>query len=95
MDHLLRSGDREKVLDHHDTVDWTSAEEDEIRQKISEFLSAHPDSNEVLLFPTRMGGRYRKLIHFVAEQMQLEHWSHGKKVAEKTVAVSRIRQRVY
>lgn len=40
-------------------------------------------------FPTGMGGRKRKLIHFVAEQMGLVHWSVGKKSGDKTVHVGR------
>lgn len=95
MEHLLHpNNNHEKVSDQRDTVDWTKEEEDEIRQKIMEFIGAQPDSSAVLMFPTRMGGRKRKLIHYVAEQMQLAHWSHGKKEAEKTVAVSRVRQKI-
>ncbi|GAX16914.1 hypothetical protein FisN_5Hh291 [Fistulifera solaris] len=93
MNHLL-STSNEKDRVQCDTVDWTKEEEDEIRQKIIEFLESQSGSSGVLLFPTRMGGRKRKLIHFVAEQMHLAHWSHGKKEAEKTVAVSRVRQRI-
>lgn len=93
MDHLLHSSN-DKVEDQRDTVDWTREEEDEIRQQITDFLGAHTDFNGVFLFPTRMGARKRKLIHFVAEQMQLAHWSHGKRDAEKTVAVSRERQKI-
>ena len=39
-------------------------------------------------FPTGMGSRKRKLIHYVAEQMNLKHWGIGNKNAEKTVVVS-------
>ncbi|GAX25209.1 hypothetical protein FisN_5Lh291 [Fistulifera solaris] len=93
MNHLLNTHN-EKDRVHCDTVDWTKEEEDEIRQKIIEFLESQSGNSGVLLFPTRMGGRKRKLIHFVAEQMQLAHWSHGRKEAEKTVAVSRVRQEI-
>ena len=43
----------------------------------------------VYVFPPGMGGRKRKLIHFVAEQLGLAHWSVGKKHAEKAVGVRR------
>ena len=49
-------------------------------------------SNEsVLVFPTGMGRRRRKLIHYVAEQMNLAHWTVGSKKSDKTVAVARSR----
>ena len=41
------------------------------------------------VFPTGMGGRKRKLIHFVAEAMGLAHYGVGKKNSDKTVAVRR------
>jgi hypothetical protein len=40
------------------------------------------------VFPTRMGRRKRKVIHYVAECMGLTHRSIGKKNSEKSVAVS-------
>jgi Methyltransferase domain len=43
--------------------------------------------DNVLVFPTRLGRRKRKLLHYVAERMGLAHWSVGSKHAEKTVAV--------
>jgi hypothetical protein len=48
----------------------------------------HHQPNDVLIFPTRMGGRRRKLVHALAQEMGLAHWCHGKKHAEKTVAVA-------
>jgi Methyltransferase domain len=50
-------------------------------------LSPLQQSTDVLVFPTRLGRRKRKLIHYVAERMGLAHWSLGSKHAEKTVAV--------
>jgi hypothetical protein len=77
--------------------DWTAEEEKEIEQKILDFLEQTKDMDEskdqILLFPTRMGGRKRKLIHFVADRMNLAHWSHGSKDSEKTVAIARRGQR--
>lgn len=42
-------------------------------------------------FPTGMGARKRKLIHFVAENLGISHWGEGRKDAEKTVVVARQR----
>lgn len=94
MDHLLHQNEKSK--EQRDSVDWTKEEENEIRKRIEDFFGSksNDDSKDILVFPTRMGGRRRKLIHFVAEQMQLAHWSHGKKEAEKTVAVSRTRRTI-
>ena len=72
-----------------DRNDWTHEEEAEIEAKISAFLESTP--HQILVFPTRMGGRKRKLIHFVAERLNLAHWGQGKKVSEKTVAVAKQR----
>jgi hypothetical protein len=49
------------------------------------------NQNSTLVFPTGMGSRRRKLIHYIVTtefQDQLKHWSVGKKNAEKTVAVA-------
>jgi len=77
--------------------DWTEQEEDEIKKSITDFLertNTDTDSKkEVLVFPSRMGGRKRKLIHYIAEKLNLAHWGQGKKDSEKTVAVARRRQR--
>ncbi len=72
-----------------DRNDWTHEEEAEIETQITAFLDSTPD--QILVFPTRMGGRKRKLIHFVAERLNLAHWGQGKKVSEKTVAVAKQR----
>ncbi|KAL7564183.1 hypothetical protein ACA910_021613 [Epithemia clementina (nom. ined.)] len=52
------------------------------------------DTRAVLVFPTGLGRRRRKLIHYVAEQMQLAHWCVGRKKGDKTVAVARPRLRL-
>ena len=72
-----------------DRNDWTHEEELEIEETITAFLKNNP--NEILVFPTRMGGRKRKLIHFCSEKLNLAHWGQGKKVSEKTVAVAKTR----
>ena len=43
---------------------------------------------KVYVFPTGMGGRKRKIVHYVAEQLKLAHWGQGRKEWEKTVAVA-------
>ena len=50
------------------------------------------DDRLVMLFPTGLGRRRRKLIHYVAGKMKLAHWGVGRKKGEKTVAVARPRQ---
>lgn len=73
--------------------DWTREEEGEIQSTLKDFLEHTRDTDDymdqVYLFPTQMGARKRKLIHFVAEKMNLAHWSHGAKDSLKTVAVAR------
>lgn len=77
--------------------DWTQEEEMAVQKAIDKFLETTKDMddalNQVLIFPTRMGGRKRKLIHFVAGQKGLAHWSVGYKDRDKTVAVARRGQR--
>ncbi|KAL3908881.1 MAG: hypothetical protein SGARI_002864, partial [Bacillariaceae sp.] len=91
------SVNRDNNTDSMGRCDWTPEEEEEIKRTIFDFLERTKDTDgfmdEMLLFPTRMGGRKRKLIHFVAGQMELAHWSHGSKDSEKTVAVARRGQR--
>ena len=87
-----------------DSVDWTLEEEQTIRAQLLALfpsVAANLPSNTsngngdqksnpgVFVFPTGMGGRKRKLIHYICEQVGLLHWSVGKKHAEKTVSVSR------
>jgi hypothetical protein len=77
--------------------DWTSEEEEYIRSTITEFLEQTKDMDDfmdqVYLFPTQMGARKRKLIHYVAGKLDLAHWSYGSKDSLKTVAVARRGQR--
>eukprot|EP00934_Nitzschia_sp_Nitz4_P005429 Nitzschia sp. Nitz4//scaffold56_size114212//89218//90783//NITZ4_003963-RA/size114212-processed-gene-0.36-mRNA-1//-1//CDS//3329554745//5419//frame0 len=77
--------------------DWTHIEAEEVQKQIRSFLSRTEDlenkMDEVFIFPTRMGGRKRKLIHFVAGKLDLAHWSVGEKDGDKTVAVARRGQR--
>jgi len=76
-----------------DSSDWTKEEEQEIEREILDFLKQteqlEDKMDQVFVFPTRMGGRKRKLIHFVAQRSDLAHWSVGEKDADKTVAIAR------
>lgn len=83
-----------------DQNDWTAEEEAEIQSQLEVFLSQTetsttdddgPNYSEVLRFPTGMGSRKRKLVHYVAEKMGMRHWGEGKKDAAKIVVVSRRR----
>jgi len=73
--------------------DWTQEEQREIHDQIFEFLERterlEDKMDQVFIFPTRMGGRKRKLIHYVANQFDLAHWSIGEKDSQKTVAIAR------
>jgi len=83
IDHLLVKPDQEQIKCNR--VDWTQEEEQSIRTTLEGFLA----SNEATyVFPTRLGRRKRKLVHYVAEQMDLAHWSEGEKWGDKTVAVA-------
>jgi hypothetical protein len=80
-------------------TDWSSVEEQEIRQQLKEYINMSQRSSDynksennitngnAFIFPTCMGSRRRKLIHCVATELNLRHWSVGKKNADKTVAV--------
>jgi hypothetical protein len=85
----------ERTCRHDGPVDWTIEEEFEIHQQMTDYFAIHTQEDSVLIFPTGLGGRKRKLMHYVAEQMQLAHWSVGKKNATKTVAVARRRLHVH
>jgi hypothetical protein len=91
IDHLLvpaTNGDTKGSNDKQaeNSVDWSREEEQEIRKKLQDLLAGEDDK---LVFPTRMGGRMRKLVHYVAQQMELRHWSEGDKDADKIVVVGR------
>mmetsp|Transcript_38349 Transcript_38349/g.92759 ORF Transcript_38349/g.92759 Transcript_38349/m.92759 type:complete len:459 (-) Transcript_38349:1394-2770(-) len=78
------------------STNWTEEEEAEIMALIVEFLQQTRGTAEELkafVFPTLMGRRKRKLIHYVASKMDLAHWSVGSKSSDKTVAVARRRKR--
>ncbi len=80
-----------------DNSDWTKGEEKDIEDQIQNFLNRTADTedkmDQVFIFPTRMGGRKRKLIHFVARRLDLAHWCVGDKDSEKSVAIARRGQR--
>jgi len=84
----------------NDQNDWTAQEEADITSQIKTFLLRLDgvmddkemcngnDKSNILKFPTGMGPRKRKLIHYVAENMGLRHWGEGKKDSEKIVVVA-------
>lgn len=67
-----------------DDGDWTEEEARAIRQTLEDFMTSDAAT---FVFPVGMGGRSRKLIHYIAGQMKLAHWGEGKRSSEKTVAV--------
>jgi hypothetical protein len=65
-----------------DSVDWTLEEQRLVERELQQFI----DSEELhYTFPTRMGSRKRKLIHYVAHRFQLRHWPEGLRDGDKTV----------
>lgn len=92
---LILKEDENIVKDY--SMEWTMQEEEEIRQQIEDYFldpsrrrgqEETGTAEEVLIFPVGMGRRRRKLIHWVAEQNHLDHWSVGRSKGEKTVAVA-------
>lgn len=99
--HLLKT-DKDQNADQKsspavDKSDWSHEEEVEMETTLLDFLERTKNMDnaldEVFIFPTRMGGRKRKLIHFMAGVQGLAHWSVGSKDRDKTVAVARRGQR--
>lgn len=89
IDHLLGNPLNETNtlgLADEDGNDWTRKEEHDVRLQLEAFLVS---DERKMVFPTGMGGRKRKLVHYVAEHMNLAHWCEGSKRSEKTVAVAR------
>lgn len=75
-----------------DSVDWTLKEKDKVSRVLLDFVASFENNEKenaaIMVFPTGMGGRQRKLVHYLAEQMGLAHWCQGSKHCEKTVAVA-------
>lgn len=72
-----------------DAVDWSKDEFDEVTYILQQFKQS---DSSLKRFPTRMGTRKRKLVHFIAEKMNLLHWSEGKKVSNKIVVIAKQRK---
>ena len=72
-----------------DQNDWTADEEVKMKLEMEQLLLNN--GSQSYRFPTGMGARKRKLIHFVAENLGIRHWGEGRKDAEKTVVVARQR----
>lgn len=70
-----------------DMVDWTESEEESLMQILQGFVQSN-ESGAEKRFPTGMGSRKRKLVHYLAEKMNLRHWGEGKKGTEKIVVVA-------
>lgn len=83
----------EKSAEQTLRIDWTHEEEEEIRSNLQCLLNESEEHNETYRFPTGMGSRKRRLIHFVADDMGLAHWGEGKKGSDKTVCVAKQRPR--
>eukprot|EP00523_Entomoneis_sp_CCMP467_P009067 CAMPEP_0168729322 /NCGR_PEP_ID=MMETSP0724-20121128/6140_1 /TAXON_ID=265536 /ORGANISM="Amphiprora sp., Strain CCMP467" /LENGTH=1037 /DNA_ID=CAMNT_0008776195 /DNA_START=8 /DNA_END=3121 /DNA_ORIENTATION=- len=105
--HLIdvsRSPSLSAPVEKRDAVDWTLEEQHAIHRQIETFflgtatsgMTTSENSDEpVMIFPHGMGRRQRKLIHYVAAQLKLQHWSvSGNGSGEKTVAVGRKRRRL-
>jgi hypothetical protein len=84
LNYLLEADELEK-----DSVDWTLEEQRQIEEELQHFMNCN---ERKYIFPTRMGGRKRKLVHYVAEQLGLAHWGVGLKDADKTVAVGKLKK---
>jgi hypothetical protein len=69
------------------SVEWTTDEELYYRNILETFRSNHEENT--MSFPTGMGSRKRKIVHFLAEDLKLRHWSEGKRDAEKVVVVGK------
>lgn len=69
-----------------DSVDWSLEEQRDVEGVLREFIDSE---DREYRFPTRMGGRKRKLIHYLAHELGLLHWPVGNKDADKTVAVGK------
>ena len=72
-------------------VNWSKEEIDEFTTILQLFMETDLSSKR---FPTSLGPRKRKLVHFLAEKMNLIHWSEGKKNADKIVVVAKRRQNI-
>lgn len=79
--------------EHTLRIDWTYEEEEEIRSNLQCLFNKSEEYGETYRFPTGMGSRKRRLIHFVADDMGLAHWGEGKKGSDKTVCVAKQRPR--
>ena len=71
---------------HLGSTDWSKEELQAIEEELQCFIESDRCQYR---FPTRMGGRKRKLIHYVAHQRGLLHWPEGDKDADKIVVVAK------
>jgi hypothetical protein len=71
--------------DYH-AAEWTQAEESQIRETLQQFIHS---TDIKYKFPCGMGPRRRKLVHYIAIELGLHHWSEGRSKTEKTVIVEK------
>ena len=72
--------------DSGEFVDWTEDESDKIEAELRAFIAS---ANDTFKFSTGMGRRKRKLVHAIAERLDLLHWSEGKKKPDKIAVVGK------
>jgi SAM-dependent methyltransferase len=82
LEYLLQTEDLDT-----DCAAWTAEEAREIQDILHTFMDS-PDEDEYI-FPTRMGGRKRKLIYYVASKLGLHSWAQGRHNG-KAVIVAKI-----
>lgn len=92
-DEITPKTKNEKSAEKTLRIDWTYEEEEEIRSNLQCLFNKSEEYGKTYRFPTGMGSRKRRLIHFVANDMGLAHWGEGKKGSDKTVCVAKQRPR--
>eukprot|EP00557_Chaetoceros_sp_GSL56_P003402 CAMPEP_0176501730 /NCGR_PEP_ID=MMETSP0200_2-20121128/14333_1 /TAXON_ID=947934 /ORGANISM="Chaetoceros sp., Strain GSL56" /LENGTH=563 /DNA_ID=CAMNT_0017900669 /DNA_START=901 /DNA_END=2588 /DNA_ORIENTATION=- len=81
MDQLLCPPDEKNNRVH---ADWNMGDCNKVKQTLLKFAKG---SGRIMRFPPGEGKHMRKLVHSIAEELNLRHWSEGKKNAEKIVVV--------
>lgn len=72
-------------------TEWDEKEYENVQSILSSFLEN--DEETTYKFPKGQPSRLRKLVHFVAENMDLRHWSEGKRNTERMVIVAKKKKR--
>jgi hypothetical protein len=66
--------------------EWGETEENDIRSILQSFIES---SELVYTFPCGMGPRLRKLVHVLASELGLNHWTQERAMGEKAVVVEK------